>query len=357
MPNYKGRRLGTRRIVIWNGGKSLEWIVEGTKADGDKFEARKRVELQANAAQQRSVPRFSKLCEAYALHAETHLKASTWQKVRIYQVATLLQHFKGLRVDAFTTDDIDRFKRTRLLEVTRSKRMVGPTAVNNDLRVLTTILNWGREAGYPIPVLKIRKIKRRGNDRVKYWTRDELDRIFASTRKLYPELMRMFLFMLNTGCRKGEALAAQWSWINSKANMVTIPATEHWQPKSGKSRDVPLSDGLKAALSGPHKHPTVVFPTARMNRAYEQFPKDCFWAILKDARVKGNPHMFRHTYASEFLAQVPDLGLLAEVLGHSTTRVTEIYAHLLPGRLERARNAVNITPTMALTMATDSRTA
>jgi hypothetical protein len=39
-------------------------------------------------------------------------------------------------------------------------------------------------------------------------------------------------------------------------------------------------------------------------------------------------------------------GLGGQVLGHSHQRVTELYAHLLPGHLDRARNAVNLGPTL-----------
>jgi len=350
MPNYQGRRKGTRRIVIWASGRSQEWIIEGTKADGDKFEARKRLELKPQTTDHRGAPRFSELCELYAIHAEQHLKESTWQKVRIYQVATLVEHLAGTKVDTFSTDIIDRYKRERLSEKHRGKP-VRATAINNELRVLSAIFSWGRAAGYQIPDLKWKKLAVRGADRVKFWTRPELERIFTATRELYPELLPMFIFLANTGCRKGEALAAEWSWIDFEANLIRIEASEYWQPKSGKSRDVPLSDGVRAVLSGPRKHQTVVFPN-HYGQRFLGFPKDSFWAILKRAGVHGHPHMFRHTYASNFLAAVPDMKLLAEILGHSTTRVTEIYAHLLPGRLDRAKNAVVILPqTMAMTMA------
>jgi hypothetical protein len=57
---------------------------------------------------------------------------------------------------------------------------------------------------------------------------------------------------------------------------------------------------------------------------------------------------------------VPDLFLLAQVLGHSHQRVTELYTHLLPGHLARARNAVNLGPalqTVAATVAKKEETA
>ena len=61
--------------------------------------------------------------------------------------------------------------------------------------------------------------------------------------------------------------------------------------------------------------------------------------------MKGGAHTLRHTYASYFL-QTKSLAALAGVLGHSHTRVTELYAHLLPNHLEGARNAVSFAPTI-----------
>ena len=84
----------------------------------------------------------------------------------------------------------------------------------------------------------------------------------------------------------------------------------------------------------------------------KDFPYDTFNLILETAGEPGTPHWTRHTFASHFLAKCPDMFLLAKILGHSTTYVTEIYAHLMPGQLARAVNAVNLGPdSMARRMA------
>jgi hypothetical protein len=49
-----------------------------------------------------------------------------------------------------------------------------------------------------------------------------------------------------------------------------------------------------------------------------------------------------HPSGHRFRGGCPDLFLLARILGHSHTRVTEIYAHLLPDHLRRARNGVDV---------------
>jgi len=343
MPNYKGRRPGTRRIVIWSKGKPLEWIVEGSKPDGDAFEARKRLELEAGQKETRSVPTFSAFCEErYRPHAEAHLKASTWRKVRIYQVATLVEFFGQKKLTEITLQDVESFK---------VSRAVGATAVNNELRVLRTMLNFAEALNIPVPKLRWKKLPVRGAGRVRVWTVTELERLFSAARERAPAMLPVLVFLANTGCRKGEALAAEWTWMDFPRGMIRIPSNEFWQPKNGLPREVPMSDAVRAILSGPRAHPQWVFPNRHGGR-FAEFPKDLFWEVRDAAGLTGGVHTLRHTFASHFLQAVPDMFLLAQVLGHSHQRVTELYSHLLPDHLERARNAVNLLPkTMATSMA------
>ncbi len=52
----------------------------------------------------------------------------------------------------------------------------------------------------------------------------------------------------------------------------------------------------------------------------------------------------RHTFASHFLQAKPDLFALGRILGHSHTRVTELYSHLLAEHLAETRNVVTFEP-------------
>ena len=325
--------------MIWARGKRHEWIVEGTKADGDAFEARKRLELNAETLSTRVAPSFSEFCKhQYKPYAETNLKTSTWKKVRIYQLATLEEFFGSKRLTEITTEEIESYKGVR-------SRAVRPSSVNNELRVLRTVLNYAAETSYPTARPRIKKLPQRGQARTQAWTAAELGRLFVEARKESDELVRLLVFLANTGCRKGEALACEWDWIDFEAEMIRIPSNEHWQPKNGKPREVPLSDACRAVLSGRKASARWVFPKASGER-YVDFPKDAFWAARDRAGLTGGPHTLRHTFASHFLQAEPDMSLLARLLGHGHQRVTELYAHLLPDHLARARNAVNLGPTL-----------
>ena len=114
-------------------------------------------------------------------------------------------------------------------------------------------------------------------------------------------------------------------------------------------REVPIGSALMPWLSvpkGERKSKRWVVATLE-GEGYTAWPQKQFDRAKKAARhdgapIGGSPHVCRHTYASHFLASTPDLYLLAQVLGHSHSRVTELYAHLLPEHLARARDAVNL---------------
>jgi integrase len=115
-----------------------------------------------------------------------------------------------------------------------------------------------------------------------------------------------------------------------------------------------MSDAVRAILSGERRDKRWVFPH-RWGGGLAYFPSKLWYRVTKAAKLTGGPHQLRHTFASHFLAAVPDMFLLAKVLGQSHTRITEIYAHLLPGQLDRARNAVNLAPTLAPALAAPGR--
>lgn len=354
MPNYRGRRAGTRRVVIWKDNKAHEWIVDGTKADGDRFEAAKRIEIEAHpVTATRTVPTFFEFsAEHYQPHAEQHLKASTWN-VRRYQLANLIAFFGPMKLTQIGTRECETYKRTNLGRVRKVKHRTykaGAVGLNNELRVLGKVLNYAKELGYPVSALKTKRLPVRGRGRIRAWTAPELAKLWEACRKESPALLPLLIFLVNTGCRKGEGIAAEWPWMDLEKGMVRIPSNEYWQPKNGLPREVPMSDAVRAILSGERRSPTWVFAT-RSKRRFSRFPEKTFTKVRDMAGLTGGPHQLRHTFAAHFLQAVPDLFLLSQILGHSHQRVTELYAHLLPDHLGRARNAVNLAPTMAVTMA------
>jgi len=368
MPIHQ-RGKGRWRVRLWHKGIHHEWIVRGLKSDAEAFEARKVLELEASepGAMQRTVLTFSAFCEKrYLPHAELHLRASSLFQQTHY-LATLMVHLGPHRLTEIRDQHVEAFARARL------KNGLKAISVNNELRVLRRVRNFARDQKVPVGDFRV-KLLREEERRPKTWTAEELDRLLstcaalddararvtreqAGRRKLSrhaarfgdevlcaAEILPLVLFLANTGCRKGEALALQWESVDLERGEIRIEPSEDWRPKSGKPREIPISDALRPWLPAEAKDRRSqkwVFPTPTGER-YATFPKRLFREAVGVAKLAGGPHRLRHTFASLFLEKQPDLGLLATILGHSDVSTTRLYAHMLPGRLARARNVVSI---------------
>ncbi len=336
MPIYRKGRTSWK-IVIKRSGVRKDWIVHGSKKDAEAFEARQRLELEAvdPDLDLRVVPTFSNFCVTqYRPYAEVHLKENTWYK-RASLLSFLMEHFGDVRLTEIHARAIDDYKRKRKLDGLKN------VSINNELRVLRFILNFAeRERKMPVADVHIRLLEE-SQRRVRTWTREEIDRLLISVRDDSPDLLPIVVCLLNTGMRKGEGLALTWPQIDFEHGQIRIWPSDEWQPKDNEPREVPISDALWPVLKRKRDSKKWVFP-CRSSERWVCWPKLQFDRACHRAGLQGGPHTLRHTFASHFLAKEPDLGLLAEVLGHSEESVTRLYQHMLPERLARARNVVSI---------------
>lgn len=341
MPNYPGKRKGTRRIVIWVKGRPKEKTIRGSKPDGDVFEARWRLELDAHVHNPRAVTSFEQLCtEKYCPFAAANLAKSTW-RARSHIIVNLIEFFGEKALDSFTLGDFEAYRAHR-----RKASKLSPSSMNTEILAMLYVLRWAEARGYRVAIPKV-KLAKPPKGRPRIWTDDEVARLLDVTRTHDPWMLPLVVFLVNTGCRKGEAIAAEWSWVDFKANQIRIPATAAWSPKSGRAREVPLADAVKAALAGEKRSPRWVFAN-RDGTGFSYFPDARFKELQTLAGVTGGPHTLRHYFASCFLRNGGSMWQLSAILGHTHERVTALYSHLLPGYLEAARNIVNVAPTMGL---------
>jgi integrase len=367
MPVYKYPRRGPDawQIVIYHLGKPTYKLFHGSKAGAEAFEAEERLKLHAGVAPTtQTVPNFSDfLTGRYTPHAQVHLGPRTW-KNRTYQLATLAEHFGKLRLDVVAdSDTVLGYKKARL------SLGIRPATINDELKVLGVVLHYAKDVcKLPIPEPEIQPLPLKGRKRrhAEAWSDEELAKLLETCAELDPEMVALIAFLANTGCRREEAISLKWQNVDLARRQILIwEDGDEFQPKGDhtsepKNREVPISDALLPWLSGEHVSDTWVFPCRRREREspgnrvrsiralagdfvrFAYWPQRRFDRVRKAAGLTGGPHKLRHTFASIFLRDVPDIQLLAKIMGHSTTRVTELYAHLLPDHLARARNAVCI---------------
>ncbi|AZM95845.1 tyrosine-type recombinase/integrase [Vreelandella venusta] len=221
---------------------------------------------------------------------------------------------------------------------------VKPATINRELSILSAMINHAIEQlEWPMsnPV-RGRKLKE-PEGRVRWITHNEADRLVtaAKTQRSGERLADFILLALNTGARMNELLKMSWSRVDFHNALLHLEGED---TKSAKRRSVPLNDAALAALkrrwvwvSQNCPYSEWVFAKAngeRLGCIRQGFKSACTTARITNFRI----HDLRHTCASWMISEGVPLMDVKEVLGHSTVKMTEKYAHLAP---HRARDAVN----------------
>lgn len=180
--------------------------------------------------------------------------------------------------------------------------------------------------------------------RVRWITKEESKSLINSANQLLckDNLVSFIIIALNTGMRKSEILKLRWKSINFANRIIVL---NHNENKSGKTRSVPINNNslnaLKYRLEFVKRHcPNTEWVMCKANgerwqRPDKSFNKASANAGIEDFRI----HDMRHTCASWLVSAGVPLADVRDVLGHSSIKMTERYAHLAP---HRAMNAVSI---------------
>ncbi|QJW92493.1 tyrosine-type recombinase/integrase (plasmid) [Spirosoma taeanense] len=181
--------------------------------------------------------------------------------------------------------------------------------------------------------------------KVEFHTAEEQAAIIANLKN--PEHKVIALLMLDTGGRVSEVCKLTWEKCDFRAKTVTIKTSK--QRGKEKARCLPMSERLYAAFDELVKQRNkegaalkgFVFPGNDRGHIYRTAP----YMMLKRLQAKApqvgdvRPHKLRHTFATNLVAQGTELIDIRNMLGHSDSRVTEIYTHTNPERLRAQINA------------------
>jgi integrase len=145
--------------------------------------------------------------------------------------------------------------------------------------------------------------------------------------------------------RQRELIGLRWEDVDLVAGRLMV-----WQnvvrgrvgpPKSGKSREIPLSGEALAALKA-HRHlrgPLVFFDLGGRVLTKGECERP-LWSACKRAGLRRiGWHVAPHSFASHLATRGAPIKAIQELLGPATIAMTMRYAHLSP---EVARDAVSL---------------
>ena len=185
-----------------------------------------------------------------------------------------------------------------------------------------------------------------------YYQPEELNKIIRALDTAPLKWKTITYILIDTGCRRGEAMGLKWESIDLDNNIFTIerallytPETGIFEgpPKNGESRTIRFAPETSAMLKSWKKEQEHMRQAAGplwtetgyvfTKATGEPMAPDSITQWLDTFSKKNDlphihPHAFRHTVASTMIADGIDLVTAASELGHAdATTTAKIYAH------------------------------
>lgn len=141
------------------------------------------------------------------------------------------------------------------------------------------------------------------------------------------------------GLRRGELLNLKPTDIDSKRGLLIIK-----QAKGRKDRVTPISNKVIEMLRDYYKMYKPKTWLFEGQNSGEQYSEKSLQNVLKQALEKANIkklvtlHWLRHSYATHLLEAGTDLRYIQELLGHKSSKTTEIYTHVSAKSLQKIKS-------------------
>ncbi|MEX2512501.1 MAG: site-specific tyrosine recombinase/integron integrase [Cyclobacteriaceae bacterium] len=167
--------------------------------------------------------------------------------------------------------------------------------------------------------------------------KEEIKRILNAHKNLKHRTMLSLIYAC--GLRRSELLNLKIIDVDSNRGLLIVR-----QSKGKKDRVVPLSVKTVDLLREYYKFEkpnNYLFEGEKLNSRYSE---GSLQKVLKSAVEKSGIkksvtlHWLRHSYATHLLENGTDLRYIQEILGHSSSRTTEIYTHVTDNSIRRIKS-------------------
>jgi len=319
-------------------GRQRSKAVSPRKKDAEDFLNRRVSELQSGDWLPLKSATFAEFAEKFEdAVAKVEYKPSTLKTFRYTMSSRLLPELGHLPLKEVSTERIQRLA-AAWSEDGRSSDTVRKYVMTLR-RVLGTAVEWGYLRSNPAVRVKLPRAQPRSVD---YLRPAEVKQFLDAVPVEYKTL---FMMLILTGARLGEALALRVDDIDWDSSTIHIERTlfqgKTHSPKTGNAvRIVAMSPSLHTAL---FEHCASVAPPGGSVYVFSTqsgSPIDAgnlrsrvFKPALKAAGIERSLriHDLRHTFASLLINQGENLKVIQQQMGHGSIKVTvDIYGHLYP---------------------------
>lgn len=246
-----------------------------------------------------------------------------------YSASTVSTYFDAMRVFftyfreksvlAISNDDVIQFNNDYILAQKLS------TSYQNQM-VNAIKLFYEIERGMALDIEKIHRPKRE-KKLPNVLSKEEVKQLLEASTNMKHRVILSLIY--SCGLRCGEVLKLRPVHIDSQRNVIFIE-----QAKGKKDRIVPLSPRILELLREYYRYYKPKVYLFEGQKPGEPYSDKSLQSVLKQSLAKTSIqkpvtlHWLRHSYATHLLENGTDLRYIQELLGHNSSKTTEIYTHV-----------------------------
>lgn len=242
---------------------------------------------------------------------------------------TFFRFYNNKPINEISNDDITRFNVEYIIKNGLSNSF--QNQVINALKYFYRIYN-----GSKIEIDEIER-PRREHKLPNVLSKAEVKKIIDSLTNIKHRMMISLIYAC--GLRRSELLNLKFNDINSDRNLLFIA-----QSKGNKDRIVPIGEGLIESLRDyyrDYRPEKWLFEGQKKGTRYSE--KSLESVLKKAISIAGidkpvTLHWLRHSYATHLLENGTDLRYIQELLGHKSSRTTEVYTHVSQRNIQQIRS-------------------
>ncbi|WP_299223568.1 site-specific tyrosine recombinase/integron integrase [uncultured Aquimarina sp.] len=157
--------------------------------------------------------------------------------------------------------------------------------------------------------------------------KDDIIKMIEVTTNLKHKCIISLLY--SSGLRRSEVLSLKPEDVDSKRMLIKVK-----QAKGNHDRYTILNKSVLILLRGYYKAYKPSVYLFEGPKTGSQYSASSILHVVKEAALKANirkrvsPHMLRHSFATHLLEEGTDLRYIQALLGHKSTKTTEIYTHV-----------------------------
>jgi integrase len=326
------------KAEVFIDGRRVKTKCFGRKSDAERWHDETRARLRNEPYELQVLTyTFEDLIRKFSDAHLPGVRPETAKRYNLDVSKRIAPYFRYRKLSSITSEMIEEFKLSISAEMRSGK------SINNCLHTLRLMLNkavrWKMLSRSPYMVDSI-KIPR--NHAYQWWDKKEYISEFLYEARIRSKYYPAFVVGLDTGMREGEITGLDVSDV--EFDRLRIRCWRQWNDKAKCfgprkfdvvsyiyfEKDSRLHEALRTAVGDRIAGPVFITSTgARLTnrRLYHYFQN-----VIRHCKVPRIPfHALRHTFASWFMIEFGDAWALAQILGHTGSRMIEkTYGHHSP---------------------------